>query len=313
MGASPRWQQSNPRSTHSPLASTSRRRPAPHDRSGPSVEWRVRMAVAGFAVLATIGFLQSRGQPSDERPVEVVGTHMTEPTSRIDSSAQVAIGPNLGVALTQDEQDLVSWARHRFALVGLELPDVEVAFHDDKEPCRGQTGYFRGGRDHRLVDVCVKDLGTYASHLQRQRTLVHELAHAWDHANLDSRRRAELLRTLDATDWYAPDQEWDERGVERFAETIVWGLYDQMRRPTLIDVPCRELHVDFISITSSSVPGPLESICGLTSDTGNGDSNVLAAPSDAPQWKQATQHPSPSSRGTLATAGCCWIRGRGEF
>ena len=71
------------------------------------------------------------------------------------------------------------------------------------------------------------------------------------------------MEIVDAQDWYAPESAWKQRGAERFAETIVWGRWDQRRRPTLIDVSCRELHADFRSITGSTAPGPLEQICAL--------------------------------------------------
>ncbi len=163
--------------------------------------------------------------------------------------------------LTPAEKDLVDWAESRFAIVGLDLPDVEVSFHDHTDPCRGHDGIYVGSRDGARVAVCVPDRGTYAFDLERRRTLIHELAHAWEQANLGEADRIRLLEIVDADSWYAPESDWDQRGTERFAETIVWGLYDQRRRPTLIDVPCKELHADFISITGSTAPGPIEPIC----------------------------------------------------
>jgi hypothetical protein len=162
---------------------------------------------------------------------------------------------------TVEEQELVSWAYARFELVGMELPSVDISFHDDTDACGGVHGRFRGSGDDRKVLVCVRDAGTFATRLERQRTLVHELAHAWDHANLDDEARRHLLPVVDAHGWYAADADWDERGVERFAETIVWGLYDQLRRPVLIDVSCAELHADFRVITGTTAPGPLERAC----------------------------------------------------
>lgn len=163
--------------------------------------------------------------------------------------------------LTGEEQELVDWARGRFALVGLDLPDVEILFHGDNEPCAGNKGRYRLSGGHARIDVCIADKPTFHFQLQRRRTLIHELAHAWDHANLDDADRMRLLDVVDAESWYAPESHWDERGVERFAETIVWGLYDQLRRPVFIDVPCDELHADFIEITGSNALGPLQPNC----------------------------------------------------
>ncbi len=264
------------RSARTPTELTPARTRARRDRPGTSVKLGVCVAAA---VLAAVALLQGRSNPSDDRSVELVGAPAAVPAPRGGSSpAPAAIGATSSSALTPSEEDLVTWARHRFSLVGFELPVVDVAFHDDTEPCGGHTGRFRGDSKHRQIEVCVPDRGTFASHLQRQRTLVHELAHAWDHANLDRRDRAELLGILDASDWYAPEFEWEERGVERFAETIVWGLYDQLRRPTLIDVPCGELHADFRAITGFAAPGPLEQVCDPTAGTCRGRSRPIPRP-----------------------------------
>lgn len=222
-------------------------------------------------------------------PVSLVVSHvLSEPTgtNHVAEAGPVAIGPSYAppsawatsdpiaqpsraagasAPLTAAEEDLVSWAVDRFALVGLHLPHVDITFHDDTGPCGGNEGRFRGSGEQREIAVCVPDRKTFASHLQRQRTVVHELAHAWEHAHFDAGDRTALLAVLDAASWYAPEDEWDKRGVERFAETIVWGLYDQPRRHVLIDVPCRELHADFQAITGVSAPGPLEPVCHLAS------------------------------------------------
>lgn len=196
----------------------------------------------------------------DTEPRPVVA-HPLEPGTSDQNDEPATRAGRAIEPLTADEQELVAWAYERFALVGLDLPRVDITFHDDTAPCGGHHGRYRGAGERRHVAVCVPDRATFASRLQRQRTLVHELAHAWDHATLNPRDRIDLLDILDASDWDAPDSDWDERGVERFAETIVWGLYDQLRRPVLIDVPCRELHADFHAITGTHAPGPLEDAC----------------------------------------------------
>lgn len=171
------------------------------------------------------------------------------------------IDEQMVAALTPKERSLLQWASDRFALVGLELPDVDVSFHDDARPCNGHEGIFHGDGVRPRLQVCVPDRGTSASDLWRQRTLIHELAHAWEHVNLDDADRSELLEVLDADRWFSNDLTWDERGGERFAETIVWGLYDQLRRPVLIDGSCQELHADFQYITGHTAPGPLAEVC----------------------------------------------------
>ena len=157
----------------------------------------------------------------------------------------------------------MAWATERFALVGLELPEVQVSFHDDTEPCNRNEGLYHGDHGVHRAQICVPDHGTFASDLHRRRTLIHELAHAWEHANLDDEARERLLTILDAEAWFTSDLSWEERGGERFAETIVWGLLDQIRRPTLIDAHCAELHADFQFITGYSALGPIELVCAV--------------------------------------------------
>lgn len=234
---------------------------------------RLALIVLGFCSLVpdvvpvpgpvAISSVDSQGGSQD---VGDDGSRLLERFQRppvVSSARSVSRSANAATALTIEEQELVNWAFARFAQVGMELPPVAISFHDDTDACGGARGRFRGSGDDRTVIVCVLDAGTFATRLERQRTLVHELAHAWDHANLDDDTRRHLLPIVDAHDWFASDADWDARGIERFAETIVWGLYDQLRRPVLIDASCGELHADFLVITGTSPPGPLERVCHL--------------------------------------------------
>ena len=168
--------------------------------------------------------------------------------------------------LSPTEQELLEWAIQRFAAIGWTLPEVEISFSDETRRCNYHQGIMRRHHGRRHVVICVPDHGTAASKLWRQRTLIHELAHAWDFANLDDNDRSHLLGVLGTEHWLSRDQPWEERGAERFAETITWGLYDQLRRPVLIDVSCHELHVDFKSITGTAALGPIERVCRLDPD-----------------------------------------------
>lgn len=211
-----------------------------------------------IAILVAASNLLSPAIPDVASAREPRTTTVSPPTVPIAAADETEIEP-----LASDERELVAWASARFALVGLDVPDVDIRFHDDTTVCGGDHGRYQSAGDRRRIDVCVADTGSFASHLHRQRTLVHELAHAWDHANLDDAGRTELLDLLGVSAWYAPDAEWDQRGVERFAETITWALYDQLRRPVLVDLSCRDLHVVFHATTGKVAPGPLEPVCDL--------------------------------------------------
>lgn len=163
--------------------------------------------------------------------------------------------------LSPSERQLTTWAEGRFAAVGLDLPPVDVSFHEDSGPCGGHEGIYRHVGGRHLVLVCITDRGSAASDLLRRRTLLHELAHAWERANLDDPGREALLVLLEADEWLPAGAPWEERGAERFAETIVWGLYDQPRRPVLIDVACSTLATRFEAITGHHPLGTVEGHC----------------------------------------------------
>jgi hypothetical protein len=184
---------------------------------------------------------------------------------RLLASAAAATGPSESQVETTAQQsrdeDLVAEVTEQFRLVGLELPPVMISFHSDREPCNGHAGIYRGGNEQHRVSVCVPDSDVFAVQLHRRRTLTHELAHVWEQANLGAGDRAALLLSLDAKSWYGPDLDWQDRGAERFAETIVWGLYDQLRRPTLIALSCRKLQHNFQLITGHDALGPVPKSC----------------------------------------------------
>src|SRR5512134_2896532 len=80
-------------------------------------------------------------------------------------------------------------ARFRFA--GLELPDLEIAFHEDDSACDGHEGMFRPHDLPWRIDVC-SDLDF---------VVPHELAHAWAAANLDDDDRARYVAARGLTNW----------------------------------------------------------------------------------------------------------------
>lgn len=236
-------------------------------------------------------------------PTEVLAATVQEAAgSATRTVAATTIGgPRIWAKLTPAERQLVNWATERFALIGIDLPDVEVSFHDDAEACDWNEGiYYRDDGVHR-AQICIPDQGTFASDLHRRRTVIHELAHAWAEANLDDADRQRLLSVLDAKAWSTSDLAWKDRGSERFAETIVWGLYDQLRRPTLIDVSCAELNSDFQLITGHTPLGPVHPVCAASLKERKDTTN---ATSSEEQQSEFTGAPSLSARRHLFAPQC---------
>ena len=159
--------------------------------------------------------------------------------------------------LSDDEQILVDWARDRFADAGLELPDVTVRFDPSKELCGNAEGLYHHEADgERVVTICARESDSFAAQLYRRRTLLHELGHAWDFANLTAEDHDELGRVLGAESWNDSDDVWADRGVESFAETFVFALLDQSARQLKVSIDCADLLSAFSGATGALPLGP---------------------------------------------------------
>lgn len=120
-----------------------------------------------------------------------------------------------------DGQERVDRALERFRAAGLRLPSVEIVFHADTGPCRGHDGLFRAGFDPWLLLVCS----------EAEFVLTHELAHAWEAANLDDVDRDAYLAHRGLGAWWGSDLEWEERGVEDAAFMLQQNLMMRPARP----------------------------------------------------------------------------------
>ena len=134
------------------------------------------------------------------------------------SSGDVAPGVEM-IDPSPSDVLLVDWVLTRYAAAGLEIPPVEIAFHEDPAGCFDNSGYSRGGR----VEMCVAD----ATEPYRRRVLLHELAHAWSGANLDPEDRERFLEVRGLETWNSGDVAWGRRGFEQVAEVITWAVGDR--------------------------------------------------------------------------------------
>lgn len=208
-------------------------------------------------VLTATGGLAVGAGPSGERPES--GAVTAEPLTAESVGRRVQDTQTTPVAepLTDEQQALVDWAIGRFALAGLELPELTVRFDPSRQLCGGAEGlYRRSPTEGRVVTVCAPDFDTFAAQLQARRTLLHELGHAWDFANLSDEDRLEVGRILGAEQWLAYEAAWEDRGVERFAETFVFALLDQPRRVLEVSLECTILLEAFGTATGAEPLGP---------------------------------------------------------
>lgn len=186
--------------------------------------------VVGEAVAATPIEAPS---PADEVVVPVI-----EP-----EPASVSLTPDVTVIGASAEQQVaVDDAVARFRSAGLELPDVEVRFLADEAECAGHLGLFQRGFTPWRVLVC-SDLAFVPT---------HELAHAWEAANLDDDDRARYVEARGMATWDDPDADWNERGVEDAAFIVQQNL---MAEHPIPDSPVwKERTAAFELLTGSSSP-----------------------------------------------------------
>jgi hypothetical protein len=220
---------------------------------------RLALAVAS-AVLLTVGApTMVTVSEEDERVAQIVGasadtdlasSKLTTPLARLDEVELVE-------SLTPGQQALVDWATDRFAQAGLELPELTVRFDPTGELCENAEGLYRHGPNtERAVTICTPDFDTFASQLGHRRTLLHEFGHAWDFANMSAENHQEIGRILGVDAWNDHADEWEDRGVERLAETFVFALLDQPRRQLKVNLECSDLLSAFSTATGAQPLGP---------------------------------------------------------
>jgi hypothetical protein len=107
----------------------------------------------------------------------------------------------------------------RFAEADLELPNLEffVATDEDRTACDGHKGFWHPGGSADRIDVCVAT----------ESLILHEIAHAWENHTVDDNTRIAFMALY-------PENEWEDesighlaQGIERFADSIAWGLKDR--------------------------------------------------------------------------------------
>lgn len=192
------------------------------------------------------------------RPLDALHPALVPATQ--DSSAVHGTGQHVEIVVeghvTEADTEAVRWARERFREADLPLPArLRVTFHDDREPCEGAQGGFMIEEGVSRVLVCVPERGV--RELKVKRTLLHEFAHAWDHAALTDRVRAAFMRFRGSDGWLKEsDVPYEERAGEHAAETIMWGLMDE---PFLVGSmsdrwPWEDLHDGYVILTGSEPP-----------------------------------------------------------
>lgn len=141
----------------------------------------------------------------------LVGEPLAPPTETVE----VSLSPDVSVSnATPMQLTRLKEALARFRSAGMLLPDLEIEFHDSSGPCRGHLGLFQPGTAQWRIEMCTTLDFVYE----------HELAHAWERANLDDATRRRFMEHRGLEVWNDRTRKWADRGTERAAFAIQQGL-----------------------------------------------------------------------------------------
>ncbi len=172
-------------------------------RAAIAIIWMISVVVA-FQTLAAGGQLDS-DLASDAPRIVAVPVHETAVVAPVSRRPRIEI-----VASTAEKHARVDEAVDRFVGRGLALPDLDIAFFDDPASCDGALGRFQPLHTPWRIRVC-SDLDF---------VVTHELAHAWEKANLSDEQRTAHLEYRGLEAWNDPDVDWNQRGAEDAAFVI---------------------------------------------------------------------------------------------
>jgi hypothetical protein len=112
------------------------------------------------------------------------------------------------------QRDRIEQAATFYSALGLELPELEVVFTRESSACTGAKGLFSDSFEPWRVTICTEDPGI---------VIEHELAHAWERANVGDHLRETFMEQNGYGVWRSHDVPWNERAVEGIALVIQQG------------------------------------------------------------------------------------------
>lgn len=164
------------------------------------------LAVVSLTMLAT----SLLGAGHDPRPAPVIIDASEAPApAEVDPPGIYGADAELAAAIEA--------AIDRYHTTGLTLPALRIYAHDSSEGCNGANGLFGPEPPVDRIDLCTR----------LQATVLHELAHAWETHNLSDETRRAFLEHTGTPAWFGHGElEWEDRGIERAAQIVAWGLMD---------------------------------------------------------------------------------------
>ncbi|MDJ0496249.1 MAG: hypothetical protein QNJ89_00365 [Acidimicrobiia bacterium] len=162
----------------------------------------------------------------------------TYTTSRIITVAVLAIAlgapaqastatTELPAPVFASEQDAAAYEQVQglFTAAGFEAPAATIEFFDKEEGCGGARG--RAWFDNTgiaTIAICATHDNPEVEEAWRQRTLLHEMAHAWIDQNVSGENVEAFTELRGLETWSSRDVNWEERATEHAAEILMWGI-----------------------------------------------------------------------------------------
>jgi hypothetical protein len=165
--------------------------------------------------------------------------------------------PDRSVAVyngTAATNDYVRWGLQRFADAGLTLPEVDsVTFVREHSQCPlGRPGYSRYDDSGGAIFLCFPP--GEADESEAELVLLHELSHVWMHQNVGPGTEQAFMRSVGVARWDDPGDDWDQRGVEQAANTMMFGLMSEPR--TMGTAGCEAFAAEFRQLTGGDPLAP---------------------------------------------------------
>ena len=151
-------------------------------------------------------------------------TAAVAPSFTTTSKAPEAVDP---IFAGEADEDAYTWTQDLLSAAGFAYPAVIIEFHRNDEACGGVRGrtYFTNENLATIV-VCATHTNPAVEETWRQRTLLHELAHAWVDQNVTEEELAAFTGMRGLTEWSSREVNWEHRATEHAAEIFMWGIQD---------------------------------------------------------------------------------------
>ena len=166
------------------------------------------------------------------------GAAEATPATNTVELAKTVVEPPAQLTLvnaTPEQTETVAEAMATFDAANLELPPLQIEFHEDEQGCKGYSGLYLPTTATRpaptdRIEICSR----------LKIILLHELAHAWKQHNLDDETKAAFTAHWGLENWNDKADAHDDRGVERAAHTIAFTLnqVDANANDAIVDYVC---------------------------------------------------------------------------